>query len=232
MPPGTLLASPTDDAPHEALPAAGVFGKGVLVDASVLEDCVGELLEPESSLLLGASPRRRQEIATGRKLARRLLERLGFPAYALLRDADRVPLWPEQIVGSISHKEDRCVVAVAPRGRWGGIGVDLERDAAVKPGLERMICLPSEQRWIEAEGPAEVGRRCRAVFSAKEAVYKAWFPRVREVWAFRDVEVEIDLESNAFRARLPPSAPQRESGGRIRRCDGWIVSGVELPAVR
>jgi 4'-phosphopantetheinyl transferase EntD len=224
MPP---LATAAIESP---LPADGVFGEDVLVDASALQDCVGDLLEPESSLLLGASPRRRLEIATGRKLARHLLARLGFPSYALLRDADRVPLWPEAVVGSISHKEDRCVVAVAPRGRHGGIGVDIERDAAVKPGLERMICVPSERIWIDAEGPAESGRRCRAVFSAKEAVYKAWFPTLREVWAFRDVEVAIDFARGEFRALLPPSAPEREVWGRIRRCDGWIVSGVELGA--
>ena len=79
----------------------------------------------------------------------------------------------------------------------------------------------------EAEGPAQRGRRCRIVFSAKEAVYKAFFPKVRRVWGFLEVHTKFDLEENSFYATLPPDAGRAEVEGRVLRRQGWILSGVE-----
>ena len=181
----------------------------------------------ERDLIRGVAQKRKLEFATGRILARRLLEDLGHPDFPLLRDPDRVPIWPSDVVGSISHKERLCVVAVASIRDRAGLGIDIEPDQPVTPGLEQRICLPAEEAWAAAEGPSEVGRRCRAVFSVKEAVYKAFFPRVRKVWGFHDVEVSIDLERESFRASLPATAKRADVEGRIFRRQGWILSGVE-----
>ena len=160
-------------------------------------------------------------------MARSLLEGLGHGEFALIRDNDRVPIWPLDVVGSISHKDDLCVVAVASTRDRLGLGIDIEPDQPVKPGLERQICLPSELQWVGEEGASELGRRTRAVFSAKEAVYKAFFPRVRAVWGFHEVEVAIDFAASSFRATLPKSAGRTFVNGRLLRREGWILSGVE-----
>ncbi len=134
-------------------------------------------------------------------------------------------------MGSISHTatQDRglCVVAVARAEQHHGVGVDVEPDAPVSQGLEASICCVQELEWIAVEGRAELGRRCRIVFSVKEAVYKAFFPRVREVWGFMEVGVEIDLQGEVFRASLPKNAGRSEIEGRILRREGWILSGVD-----
>jgi 4'-phosphopantetheinyl transferase EntD len=160
-------------------------------------------------------------------LARRLLAQLGHPDHDLLPDTDRVPIWPTGVVGSISHKDDLCVVVVSRERDRSGLGVDVEQDQPPKPGLERMVCTPAERHWLEAVDSAEAGRRCRAIFAAKEAVYKAFFPRLREVWGFQDVELEIDLEAESFRAALPAGAPRSSIDGRLLRRAGWILAGVE-----
>ena len=205
----------------------GLFGSAVQVDASSL--CAGAtgLSSAEQALVAGAVPGRKSEFATGRLLARRLLAKLGHVDFELLRDSDRVPLWPENVVGCISHKEDLCIVAVASAHARAGLGLDVEPDQPVKPGLERLVCRPRERDWVESAGPSEQGRRCRAIFSAKEAVYKAFFPRVRRVWSFLDVELEIRLDQGSFRAQLPTSADRSQVDGRILRRDGWILSAVE-----
>jgi len=206
----------------------GLFTDGVHFGAAHLHDCTDELVPAERELVEEVSSKRRQEIATGRKLARQLLCELGHPHFALLRDKDRVPLWPNDVVGCISHKEPLCVVAIAPKGEWSGIGLDIEPDEAPRPGIERLVAGPAERLWIAAAGPTEPGRRCRAIFSAKEAVYKACCPQVREPWLFKDVEISIDYRQEVFRARLPASAGRRRIDGRILRRRGWILTSVEL----
>jgi 4'-phosphopantetheinyl transferase EntD len=188
---------------------------------------VSGLSSREQALVAGAVQKRGKEFATGRLLARRLLAKLGHADFELLRDSDRVPIWPEDVVGSISHKEDLCIVAVASARDRMGLGLDIEPDQPVKPGLERLVCRPRERDWVQAADPLEQGCRCRAVFSAKEAVYKAFFPRVRQVWSFQDVELEIELDRNRFRAQLPTSADRSQVDGRIIRRDGWILSAVD-----
>jgi len=211
----------------------GLFAPEIRVAASPLRFDAGDLRRGERALVRGVVEKREREFATGRVLARELLGEWSDPDFELLRDDDRVPRWPSDVVGSISHTagmgEGLCVVAVSSARNRRGVGVDVEPDEAVSEGLEASICLPSEQAWIGGAGPDDRGRRCRVVFSIKEAVYKAFFPTVRKVWGFMEVEVEIDLGAEAFRARLPESAGQSDIEGRVLRRDGWILSGVEYP---
>ncbi len=204
----------------------GVFSDEVRVASAPIEDRIDSLFPEELASIRQASPARRAEFSTGRWLARKLLVELGCPPVAIPRDRDRSPRWPDDWVGSITHSGQACAAAVAPASGFLGIGIDLEPDEAVKPGLERMICYGAELDWVAAAGAAERGRRCRAVFSAKEAVYKAFHPRTRRVWRFVDVAVEIDLVSDSFRARLPADAGTPSIEGRVLRRNGWIISGV------
>ena len=210
---------------------SGLFSPEVRVVASPLRYDAGDLRGDERALVRGVVEKREREFATGRVLARELLRAHSHPDFELLRDDDRVPRWPSDVVGSISHTAGRgeglCVVAVSSIRDRRGVGVDVEPDEAVSAGLEAQICLPSEQAWIEAHGPDQLGRRCRLVFSIKEAVYKAFFPTVRKVWGFMEVEVEIDLSAESFSARLPESAGRAEIEGRVLRREGWILSGVD-----
>jgi len=205
----------------------GLFDSEVHVAASTLCDGVSSLSSAERALVAGAVPNRKREFSTGRLLARQLLAELGHVDFALLRDADRLPLWPANVIGSISHKQNLCIVAIASEHARMGLGVDVEPDEPVKPGLERMVCRPREREWLESPDANESGRRCRAIFSAKEAVYKAYYPRLREFWGFQDVEVEIHFAENRFLAQLPASADRSEVEGRILRRDGWILSAVD-----
>lgn len=209
----------------------GLFSAAVHVASATIEDHRSALLPEERDGLSQASPSRQHEFATGRWLAHALLRDQGERDVAIPRNADRTPRWPVGWVGSITHSATACAVAVARESARQGIGIDLEPDQAVKPGLERMICFGDELAWIGAEGREEVGRRARLVFSAKEAVYKAFHPRSRRVWRFAEVALEIDLEHGRFEARLPADAGPASIGGRFLRTGGWIASGVEWPGL-
>ena len=187
------------------------------------------LMPEERAGIEQAADARQIEFSTGRWLARRLLAELGQTPVAIPRNADRTPGWPTGWVGSITHSGALCAAAVAPAARLRGIGLDLEPDEPVKPGLERMVCFGDERAWVDAAGQGEAGRRVRAVFCAKEAVYKAFHPTTGRVWRFAEVAVAIDLEGTRFEARLPDDAPVAAIEGRLLRRSGWLIAGVEWP---
>ena len=49
------------------------------------------------------------------------------------------------------------------------------------------------------------------IFAAKEAVYKSVNPIVREFLGFQDVEIDVDEEVGAFRARCIEDRPSAEA---------------------
>lgn len=205
-----------------------LFSSKIAIEVSTTRFDASSLLSEERALVASAGHQREIEFATGRILARRLLARLGRPDFALLQDPDRLPRWPVGTIGSISHKKEICVVAVVSTEDRAGLGVDIEPDRPVRPGVEGRICRATESEWVaEGDGEDEAGRRCRMIFSTKEAIYKAFYPRVREVWGFQDVGVELDLARGRFRAELPPSAGRDEVEGTILRRRGWLLAGVE-----
>src|SRR5262245_62949338 len=85
------------------------------------ERAIDALLPEERAHIARAIPKRRNEFAVGRSLARELLGELGFPDFPLLPGADRAPRWPLGIAGSIAHDSRQCVVAVVRAGRIAGI---------------------------------------------------------------------------------------------------------------
>lgn len=210
----------------------GLLPAEVFVAGATIGDHVAELATEERAFIETAVAKRQHEFATGRLLARRLLARLGHPDFPLLRAEDRIPVWPAGVVGSISHASHVCLAAVAEASVCGGIGIDLEPDEAVDADIERVICRDGEHAWVAAAGEGERGRRRRIVFSVKEAVYKAFYPRTRTFWSFQDVSVEIDLSGGSWRAHLPESAGVAEAEGRVALREGWIVSAIALPPMR
>ncbi|HPG27028.1 MAG: 4'-phosphopantetheinyl transferase superfamily protein [Spirochaetaceae bacterium] len=206
---------------------ADLFDEGVHAASAGLDYGPDALHPEERRFVERAVASRQREFSTGRVLARRLLARVGSPVEALGRDDDRVPRWPEGVVGSISHCAGLCVVALAPRSRQRGVGVDVEPDEPVAEGIERVVCRGGEHAWLdEAADAEERARRIKLVFSVKEATYKAFYPELRTFWSFQDVEVEMDLTRGRFLAQLPEGPDVRAVEGRVARRSGWIVSTV------
>ena len=142
------------------------------------------LLKEEQALLQTSTSKiRYTEFARGRTAARSALEKLGLPASPVLRlQGTRLPAWPKNIVGSISHCE-RCVVAVAAKQKHIlALGVDVETIRPIRSGLLKKIATTAEREW------AIENIDILTLFSAKESLYKAVFPLVKEHLGFQDVE--------------------------------------------
>ena len=194
----------------------------------------GELLPEEEATLGGAVEKRRRDFALGRACARRALAELGLEATPILPGAQRQPLWPPGIVGSITHCPGYCAAAVARRARLASIGIDAEVHEALPDGVLGMIALAEERAWLDA-APRGGVRWDRVLFSAKESVYKAWFPLTGRWLGFEDALVTIDPGLATFHARLLVAGPTVEGravsafDGRLLVRDGLVLTAVTLP---
>lgn len=212
--------------PSGAPDARDLFPRDVLVLSSPVLDASADLVAAERALVARAVPKRQHEFATGRRIAHQLLARLGAPDFALLADADRAPIWPTGIIGSISHSHGLCIVAAAKRGACVGLGIDVEEMRAVRPELWRRVLCDDEERWLRTRPLAEQLPLAAVFFSAKEAVYKAQFPLTRARLGFHDVSLELDPGQGAFRARTPGFP--RPLDGAYTVGSPWVLTGLPL----
>ncbi len=207
-----------------------LFPDWVLTVTSTIDATPDDLL-PQELLSVARAVRKRQcEFATGRVRARALLARLGFPDAAVPVGPDRSPVWPEGVVGSISHTSDLCVVAVARQSQTGSLGIDVEPEGPLDDETLSGICTARELEGLGRLSEAGRGLAARRLFSAKESVFKCQYPVTGAMPDFRDVEIEFDRASDAFEAIsvtaagacLPPIC------GRWLNRDAWVFTSAML----
>jgi 4'-phosphopantetheinyl transferase EntD len=148
------------------------------------------LLPDEKQYHRGAVLKRAQEFAAGRACAHRLLAEFGIVDFPVKVAADRQPLWPEGLVGSITHTSGFCAAVVARKQSLSAVGIDSEIAGSVKAELWRGICTPSEIAWLRSLPQGEQTAAATLIFSAKEAFYKCQYPLVGERLNFNDATVE------------------------------------------
>ena len=150
------------------------------------------LLPGEISAIARAVPKRVGEFAAGRACARAALATLGIRDFELLSGADRTPLWPHGIVGSITHTQGFYAAAVARATQALALGLDAEARDSVGPPLWRRICTPDERRHLHTLSQSEAITLATLIFSAKEAFYKCQYPLTRQWLNFADLGVRFD----------------------------------------
>jgi 4'-phosphopantetheinyl transferase EntD len=179
-----------------------------------------ELYPEEAAFVAGALERRKREFACGRACARRAFTDLGLPAPIIPSGAQREPLWPAGVVGSLTHTRGLCAAAVATSARYRALGLDVERERAFGAALIARVADESELARADAL-EMERGELALVLFSAKEAVYKCQFPASSAYLGFHDVRVE--LERDVFRASLLVAAGPYAAGHVFR--GRWLRSG-------
>lgn len=161
------------------------------------------------------------------------MTRLGHADFALKNGADGAPIWPDGLVGSITHTRGYCGVVVARGADVRAVGVDAESAADLKPGLESRICTAGERAFLERRPAGSRGRWGKFLFSAKEAVYKCQYPLTGRYLGFQEVELEIDPDHDRFRVRIGVLEGHRSLSvdalaGRYRIGDDRILSACVL----
>lgn len=153
----------------------------------------------------GRGSPRAAEFATGRACARIALRQIGVEHAdrPIPADEQGAPVWPDGVVGSISHTAGWTGAVAARRGRHGGIasiGLDAEAAAPLPDGVLDVVASAAEQSALAhlARGRADVPWDA-VLFAAKEAAYKAWYPLTGVVLHHEQVEVVLTADGR-FRA--------------------------------
>lgn len=199
----------------------------------------GEALLPEEEPLVArAVDKRRAEFTTVRTCARIALAELGVPPVPLLSGPKREPLWPAGIVGSLTHCDGYRAAAVARADVLASLGIDAEPHAALPDGILERVSLPGERDRLRLL-PAGI-HWDRLLFSAKESVYKTWFPLAGRWLGFEQAALEFhpgdDPARGTFSAEvLIPGMtvggrPVRLLAGRYAVGGGLLVTAITLPA--
>ncbi|MFI9503690.1 4'-phosphopantetheinyl transferase [Nocardia sp. NPDC052566] len=191
------------------------------------------VLFPQEEAALGYSvAKRRNEFTTARWCARAALARLGLPAVPIVPGERGAPVWPDGVVGSITHCDGYRACALAHEGEVRTLGVDAEPNAALPAGVLDAVAAHAERnhlRRLAKDGPGVSWDRL--LFSAKESVYKAWFPLTRRFLDFAEADVRPAVDGT-FTARLLVDPPLVD-GRALTGFDGrWIASdGLLLTSI-
>jgi len=209
--------------------AALFDGLPIIIETGRPELAPDALYPEERQHIAKAVPKRQAEWTIGRVCARAALARLGLAPGPIVSGTDRNPSWPPGVVGSITHTDTVCAVAVARAADVVSLGIDVETAAPLDADLEPLICTPAERRWLDAQPSEERGIWSKLVFSAKESFYKCQYPRTGQLLDFLDVELSLDPRATTFSARTRKPMPALAAvGGRWSYSGGFVFTRALL----
>lgn len=134
-------------------------------------------------------PKRQAEFFHGRSAARLALMQLGHTALTQVGiGAVRQPLWPEGIIGSITHAGPYAAAIALPASPRHGIGIDIEMiaDGSTLEAL-RATAMDAEEAAVLQAAVCDqwsYPALATALFSAKESLFKAAHASVGRFFGF------------------------------------------------
>ena len=195
-----------------------------------------EVLFPEEQAIVAHAVQARQrEYAAVRSCARACLGRLGYPPVPILPGIGGAPKWPPGVLGSMTHCPGYAAAAVGPFPQISALGIDAEPDAPLPDGVLDLVATAAEQDQLAMiqSGP-DSPNWDRLLFSAKEALYKAWFPLVGEWLDHQEAEIRFHQHEATFTVMLSRDGlivngrQIRRFHGRWTREQGILVTAVVL----
>ncbi|MET9833578.1 4'-phosphopantetheinyl transferase superfamily protein [Streptomyces sp. NPDC006385] len=192
----------------------------LLPDTVVAVEAYGEeeppnagLYPEEEAVVVQAVAKRRREFAVVRSCARRAMEKLGVPPRPILPGERGAPGWPAGLAGSMTHCDGYGAAALVRTCDLASLGIDAEPHQTLPEGVLPAVALPAEaDRLRRLAGDHPEVHWDRLLFSAKESVYKAWFPLTGKWLDFAEADIDVfadpgEPHSGGFRARLLVPGP-------------------------
>lgn len=187
-----------------------------------------EQLHPlEKSLVTNSVDVRRAEFGDARWCAHSALSHLGCGGDAPILKGERgMPLWPEGVVGSVTHTDGFRAAVVAPTRSVRSIGLDAEPAEPLPDNVLESIARPAEIEQLDELRAAGVHCADRLLFCAKESTYKSWFPMTHRFLDFDGAEVDIREDGTFVSYLMVRPAPVPFINGRWKIKDGFVVAST------
>ncbi|WP_393053299.1 4'-phosphopantetheinyl transferase [Streptomyces sp. LN549] len=193
------------------------------------EACHAALHPEEEVVVARAVEKRRREFTAVRACARRAMARLGVPPQPILPGERGAPRWPEGLRGSMTHCDGYRAAALVRATDLASLGIDAEPHGPLPDGVLNSVALPAERERLAVLAAGQPAVHWdRLLFSAKECVYKAWFPLTGKWLDFEDADIGFHQDPGTspqgrFRAELLVPGPL-VGGRRIGIFEGrWII---------
>ena len=155
--------------------------------------------------LENAVAKRKNEFRIGRLAAFAALAKLGAKSASNLEhQAYNAPLWPDGFNGSITHTAGLIGAAVVETEIYKSVGLDAEAFMNEKTAAKvaRQILTENERKTFPRLATVlsiSESEYLTAVFSAKEAIYKAYSKIYPERRSFQDVELKLSRTGFLYR---------------------------------
>ena len=118
---------------------------------------------------------RRKEFIAGRTIAKEAFRSIGWCVSDIPKGGNGCPIWPEGLLGSISHTKGFCGAYVGIDASSIAVGFDIEK---VEPLAENIWSTFTTKAEIFQASSLKINDQLFAniLFSAKEACFKALYP--------------------------------------------------------
>ena len=183
----------------------------------VVRDHFDQLLGGEKTRFCKMPSSRAKEFSSGRHAAHLAQNAVGLKPIEISSEG-RVPIWPGNHVGAITHDAKYAGSIVSTHLK--GVGLDFERIGRIKPKLHEKLFTDFEKNWLSQQARLEAST---IVFSAKESVYKSVYPILKRYVGFLEVEIIVDWARETFDVQY-----KADDMTEISECETngfWSVSG-------
>ncbi len=162
--------------------------------------------------IIQAHPKRQHEYLCGRILAQAVLKHHLDLDQPLTSMREHLPIWPTHVLGSISHSQNKLIVALSDKASY--LGIDIEHWVSSEFAQEsaHLILTPSElELWkVKASKFFDFSQFVSLIFSVKESLYKAVYPIAKQYIDFLEASVvDIDFENQTLTLAFAPEILNR-----------------------
>ncbi|MFE6895123.1 4'-phosphopantetheinyl transferase [Streptomyces sp. NPDC057694] len=175
---------------------------GLLADSVAIVESFGDdgsdraLLYPEEQACVArAVDKRRREFTAVRACARRAMAELGVPPAPVLPGERGAPQWSAGLIGTMTHCDGYRAAALARAADLASLGIDAEPHGPLPDGILPSVSLPAERtRLTQLATRWPAVHWDRVLYSAKESVYKAWFPLTHRRLDFDEADIDLSMD--------------------------------------
>ena len=161
------------------------------------------LYAEEKALLAKQSFQRLIDFCKGRYCAHRALEKMGYPAFPVLKDVHGAPIWPAKIIGSISHSGAVAAAVAARKTHILGIGIDIQ-ERGIFPAAVLSVLFHRDEVSSFLSIPANLSDLyAYSIFSAKESAIKCFYAASQYLANLNEIVIAMDWMGGTFKAFIP-----------------------------
>jgi len=168
---------------------------------------------------------RKNEYLCGRVLAQAVLNHHFGLDQPITSMHEHLPIWPTHVLGSISHSQNKLIVALSTHAIY--LGIDIEHWVTPEFAQEsaHLVLTPSEFNLWKTRACEffDFALYVSLIFSVKESLYKAVYPTAKQYIDFLEASiVDINFENQTLTLNFLPEIQQRYQ--LLERYDGgWTI---------